>query len=138
MKTRQVGPFGKRHSSCLLHHFTDAHPFGYRDPRVNLIFGCIYKRRGIINRQNLHILDEIKFINQVSGLQPSLEDYSIAAPWLCLGLLIMQHICLLRGLYFPGKLQNHWTAFGNICQLSGTWVAPKSIFIDKKIPDFLE
>ena len=36
-----------------------------------------------------------------------------------------------RGLYFPEELLNHWSAFGDICQLSGTWMAPNSIFIEK-------
>ena len=35
-----------------------------------------------------------------------------------------------RGLYFPAKLQNNWGAFGDICQLSGTWMAPNSILIE--------
>ena len=32
-----------------------------------------------------------------------------------------------------GPLQNHWSAFGDIYQLSGTWMAQKSISLEKKI-----
>ena len=42
------------------------------------------------------------------------------------------HVALVgRGLYIPAKLQNHWSAFGDICQLSGTWMAPNSKLIEK-------
>ena len=32
--------------------------------------------------------------------------------------------------HLPEKLQNHRSAFGYICQLSGTWMALNSILID--------
>ena len=41
--------------------------------------------------------------------------------WLLIGINLWLSICKYpRGLYFQEKFQNHWSAFGDICQLSGT------------------
>ena len=55
--------------------------------------------------------------------------------------LVVVHVAgavMSRGLYYPAKLLNHWSAFGDICQMFVALMAPNSILIEKKLPYILE